>query len=219
MTKSTTRLRCLSGRSCWLARPRPRSGCSGFRFPRLRGTMSRDCEVEESWNPEVTCHKLPVTWHKLRVTCHMSHVTVIIQWFTGSERATRAQRPGYWGFQFPRHKITKNCGVAERQTRFLWPQDNEPLGWKPKEVLKLILRNDSRRGVTKSWGLEKGLDKYLNNKLVIGDQDLNKYLNDWESRSRFQVSHYKVCLQILFLQNQINSYRKTASKNYYQDNK
>ena len=142
MTKPTTRLRCLSGRSCWLARPRPRSGCSGFRFPRLGGTMSRDCEVGESWNPEVTCHKLPVTWHKLRVTCHMSHVTVIIQWFTGSERATRAQRPGYWGFQFPRHKITKNCGVSERQTRFLWPQDNEPLGWKPKEVLKLILRND-----------------------------------------------------------------------------
>ena len=80
------------------------------------------------------------------------------------------------------------------------------------------LFKDSRRGVTKSWGLEKGLDKYLNNKLVIGDQDLNKYLNDWESRSRFQVSHYKVCLQILFLQNQINSYRKTASKNYSKDN-
>ena len=87
-------------------------------------------------------HMSQVTCHLTQVTCHMSHVTVIIQWFTGSERATRAQRPGYWGFQFPRHKITKNCGVAERQTRFLWPQDNEPLGWKPKEVLKLILRND-----------------------------------------------------------------------------
>ena len=71
----------------------------------------------------------------------------------------------------------------------------------------------------KSWGLEKDLDKYLSNKLVIGDEDLDKYLNDRESRSQFQVSHYKVSLHILFLQNQINSYRKTASKNYYQDNK
>ena len=93
MTQPTTRLRCLSGRSCWPARPRPRSGCSGFRFLRLGGTMSRDCLVGESWNPAVTCHKLCVTchltqviWHLspdtshlTKVTCHLTQVTVLIQ--------------------------------------------------------------------------------------------------------------------------------------------